>query len=565
MKKKVIKDPMGQWKHPGEITEIPSGNITMMGVNYPVMGVDNMGNSMMMMPGQHYKFPGDTVTEFPMMQYGGATPTYAINLPTSQIYGAQPKPQAVPQRTFAGAISGALPVYGQINDASNMVQGAKTGNSYDFLTGLYGFTPMKSIDVAANVLDYATEKTAGKQAADDLQAKREGIINMSSADRIKLFERYGHGGYDKWKAEGFPKLGAGGEIDPDKAREILEDGSVYNRPLTDKQIDYFSRVAGVTLDEDGDVVDDESSEDSEEYRYGGTYMSKLRKPKRKSGRNLKSSINFLMARNEMLFGHGDNRIYDPNMKDGGDCGCKKMSQGGNCDDFIPGQTDDNFLKNRKMEFLQFLTKNNMEAMANQEADRIDTIVKKYGGEKEFIKGFYELPVYLFQYGGENQPEYLPMKPAYLPTTNIEDEELMPPTNFGQPQPQANTVSGATYFPMNFRNGKPDTESSINWALAGANAITSIANSVQDRKAMQRMKSMQNADNLFYSTPAGDRGDYDINSGMFRPNDMVPVQFAGQNFGSRGSKYTYQEGGEYELSDDEIAEILRNGGEIEYID
>lgn len=44
---------------------IPSGNITMFGVPYPVYGVDNLGNAQMMYPNQNYQFPGSYVTETP--------------------------------------------------------------------------------------------------------------------------------------------------------------------------------------------------------------------------------------------------------------------------------------------------------------------------------------------------------------------------------------------------------------------------------------------------------------------------------------------------------------------
>jgi hypothetical protein len=67
----VIKDDMGQWAHPGEITEIGSNNITMQGVDYPVLGVSDTGHTQMMQPGQDYKFDGEKVTEYPMMQEGG--------------------------------------------------------------------------------------------------------------------------------------------------------------------------------------------------------------------------------------------------------------------------------------------------------------------------------------------------------------------------------------------------------------------------------------------------------------------------------------------------------------
>lgn len=49
---------------------IPSGNITMKDVDFPVMGIDNLGNKKMMMPGGEYEFPGDMVFEVPMGKSG---------------------------------------------------------------------------------------------------------------------------------------------------------------------------------------------------------------------------------------------------------------------------------------------------------------------------------------------------------------------------------------------------------------------------------------------------------------------------------------------------------------
>ena len=78
--KDVLYSPEGQWKYPGQITKIPSGDITMQGVDYPVHGIDNLGNSQMMYPGMHYQFPGDSVTEYPQFQGGGSIQSY-IQLP----------------------------------------------------------------------------------------------------------------------------------------------------------------------------------------------------------------------------------------------------------------------------------------------------------------------------------------------------------------------------------------------------------------------------------------------------------------------------------------------------
>jgi flagellum-specific peptidoglycan hydrolase FlgJ len=45
---------------------IPSNHITMKGVPHPVMGIDDTGHQMMMMPGEEYTFPGSYVVETPL-------------------------------------------------------------------------------------------------------------------------------------------------------------------------------------------------------------------------------------------------------------------------------------------------------------------------------------------------------------------------------------------------------------------------------------------------------------------------------------------------------------------
>ena len=50
---------------------IPSGDITMEGINFPIQGTDNLGNTKIMKPGKNYKFPGSSVYEIPMMKKGG--------------------------------------------------------------------------------------------------------------------------------------------------------------------------------------------------------------------------------------------------------------------------------------------------------------------------------------------------------------------------------------------------------------------------------------------------------------------------------------------------------------
>lgn len=74
----IIEDDMGQWSHPGEITKINSNEITMQGVNYPLLGISDKGDVQLMQPNQNYKFKGNNVTEFPIAQNGLNLEEYLI-------------------------------------------------------------------------------------------------------------------------------------------------------------------------------------------------------------------------------------------------------------------------------------------------------------------------------------------------------------------------------------------------------------------------------------------------------------------------------------------------------
>lgn len=69
--KDIIVTKRGQWDYPGQVTRIPSNQITMKNVPYPVFGIDDQGNQQIMLPEQDYLFPGRYVTEYPMVQLGG--------------------------------------------------------------------------------------------------------------------------------------------------------------------------------------------------------------------------------------------------------------------------------------------------------------------------------------------------------------------------------------------------------------------------------------------------------------------------------------------------------------
>ena len=134
-------------------------------------------------------------------------------------------------RSFMSIIPNFIPVVNDALDFYDVLQGAYTGNKVQMNQGIIGLTaPGIAGKGVGEIIDYATEKTLGKQVADQNQAKREGIVNMSTSDLQKLYLKYGPGGYDKWKAAGFPKLQMGGTIGiPGVNGQVVSSGP---QPLT---------------------------------------------------------------------------------------------------------------------------------------------------------------------------------------------------------------------------------------------------------------------------------------------------------------------------------------------
>ncbi len=68
----VVKDDMGYWNPDnwGKVVEIDSPNITMKGVNQPLLGISDEGDVKYMEPGKDYKFKGKKVKEYPIAEKG---------------------------------------------------------------------------------------------------------------------------------------------------------------------------------------------------------------------------------------------------------------------------------------------------------------------------------------------------------------------------------------------------------------------------------------------------------------------------------------------------------------
>lgn len=116
---------------------------------------------------------------------------------------------------------------------------------------------------------------------------------------------------------------------------------------------------------------------------------------------------------------------------------------------------------------------------------------------------------------------------------------------------------------------------------GVDIIDSIRRGIETGKAQNEMYENLNSNNLYASDPSRDRGDYDTNSGLYRPDEQ------GQMWNSRSKQFggyideeeyepyieedeedelTYAKGGEKitYMSEDQIRAFMAAGGQVEFL-
>lgn len=138
-------------------------------------------------------------------------------------------------------------------------------------------------------------------------------------------------------------------------------------------------------------------------------------------------------------------------------------------------------------------------------------------------------------------------------------------------------------PLTF--GKDNTavsEARLNMFNAGVDIADSLKRGKESNKAENEMYENLSSNNLYASDPSRDRGDYDTNSGLYRPNEQ------GQMWNSRSKQFggyideeeyydpyteedeedalTYAKGGEKitYMSEDQIRAFMAEGGQVEFL-
>jgi hypothetical protein len=238
-------------------------------------------------------------------------------------------------------------------------------------------------------------------------------------------------------------------------------------------------------------------------------------------------------------------------------------QGGNQD----------YLTQRNGTYDNFLKQNVYNSLVDQEQQDISKAFMRMGGLPKAQSGFInpvDMTMNAMRSYNPKQPDYLPQKSAIDMFAKQTDADLQERLNSAE-------IKTPTVEPSNWEERLSNSLQTIGrqaipiankWAERLENKPSEMA---KQKDIMNRLITPGSDLSAFQAKPANamNKGDYDPNSGMFRPNQMVPVQFPGGMYNDYGRAMafggTYEEGEEYELSQEEIDELRNQGYELEELD
>jgi hypothetical protein len=181
-----------------------------------------------------------------------------------------------------------------------------------------------------------------------------------------------------------------------------------------------------------------------------------------------------------------------------------------------------------------------------------------------------------QYGGLHK--FLPQAEpgAETPVTQDERFETMPIVSSKQAgqslydQSKQKVMDQGSYEPDEYTKDYKrkdmfagDLGEALPMINAGLRGGTGMLNRYRDKDREAAMYENLTADNLYAVDPSRDRGDYETNTGLYRPDEQ------GQIWNSRsaqlgGAMEDYYEDEEVDMTEEELEDFLANGGEVEYL-
>jgi hypothetical protein len=140
-----------------------------------------------------------------------------------------------------------------------------------------------------------------------------------------------------------------------------------------------------------------------------------------------------------------------------------------------------------------------------------------------------------------------------------DLQRKPMPNF---RPQSPDLSLAPVFepePTQEDNSEDSGMSKMDWAMtrvAGASMINDVFDNLAARKRQAQQRQNLLSDNFIPMNTGNNRGDFDINTGIFRPDSYVPTQYKAQ----------FEQGGQMGMVDEEtLRALIAAGADIELLD
>lgn len=624
--KDVIVDPMGQWKYPGEITKIPSNQITMKGVPYPVLGEDNLGNQQMMYPGMDYVFPGQSVTEYPQldeeMRYGGlkrkskrstSNPAVGVNdlMLRNPQYHTRKRSHFVPSKEQGGSMNNdnfyvphedaaklrATTPINFINTPYYNLGGASDGPIGYFQEGgspfNYGAFPVMVGGGEFNmIINDLLEKQFGGTGSKNPAPTTDNVIENNK----NFFNSYIRNNVGKALAQEMKNefeqqmmtgayMQQGGPYNPSETvnQPQIEDpyskAAIINKMARDRALNQaqFERNLGnwgsnnQHLELFNDLYKDDSIKIDNIYKSypvrqdGGSFTN----PYANSFTGITNDNENLSM--QMQWGGPAMDRADVNARTVECSPIDKMDPNSPCYDpnFAEQGTNQN---KQQFNFPYSTPQGSFDAQGNQTADPYG---KMPGVESPYF--VTQSPNFGQELVGATPQKDVgtwDMNNPNAPNTPQTQTWNMDPNQMRSQEP-GKTTSNKQGQAVDWMSMMPNGMDIANQMIGTMDFISSRLEANQNKKQDKANKWRFSGDANFVAKPqtSSSRGDYDVNSGMFRPDQYVPVQFRGNNMGNVGSPYyTAQYGGsgfndeeEVYMSDEEIQQFLASGGQLEILD
>lgn len=576
---------------------IPSSNISMKGVKHNVFGVDDMGNMIMMEPGGEYKFPGKSVLEIPIkgMKGGGEFSDKIAKL----VGEGYPQKQAV-AIAYSMQRAGKFQQGGSFVVPQNATKVTDVPSDFQF-SGEQGNRKYFVKNVAA---PGAVTGSSGNTNFDAERHKQFLIQQLQAGVKPEDLVSSGHAttsgiqplrGYFKPAAvyiepsktvlpqrQGIP-LNESDRLDmkqifppsggkyltfsmPDPNANYSKSTELYYDPTTYRQID-----PGKSFDNSGNYspsfIYSDPNQGTLSDKYRGTKVA-TRQDVSKIGTTDSLNVNPVrmgtVGAGFQMGGTTINKDFFSNFLSSYFESDKNSSQA------PQGQNTDKFIQNKQGDFLKYLKKNVVKHFVTNELSAFSDAMN-YGGTKKAQQGmqvdlydpndptkkpptnnmldYYTGP--FGPYGSQPVPTEVSSVQGSYPKINVESNSGTSSNLNLTPGADANTLAYQNYV-KNLYNQNQKTQKTDNVAsgvVAGMNVFSNIMEQANNRKYQKTLKDQMSAENIFSDLPQN-QGDYDMNSGAFRPNKMVPA--------------FYRSGGEYLMDDKEIKRLKSLGYEIDVI-